>query len=132
MRFYEIGGGILPEMEIALTHSKKKARKAIRKAMGREQVDAFEESSGDACTTFITDAETGDRRYLIWMTNTLEFSAAQDAALLCHEAVHVVSDYLQSIGEDEPGDELVAYAVQFVAQNLIELHFDWKKRKIGD
>ena len=36
MKFDVIGGGALPELEIRLVHSEKKARKVIRRLEGRE------------------------------------------------------------------------------------------------
>lgn len=50
-------------------------------------------------------------------------------ALLVHEAYHVVYRHVtQYMGEDEAGEETMAYGVQVVAQHLMTAHHGWRGR----
>lgn len=54
---------------------------------------------------------------------------AEEHAMLAHEAVHVILEHFdQYIGEDEIGDEFLAYGVQVVAMGLIKAHDKWRER----
>jgi hypothetical protein len=46
------------------------------------------------------------------------------ATLLVHEAVHVVQEYFRYIGEDNPGNEIEAYAIQNVSASLMRAYRD--------
>ena len=48
-----------------------------------------------------------------------DHSPIQIAALLCHEAVHVVQHHCHAIGEDSPSDEFEAYAIEQIALRLM-------------
>lgn len=39
-------------------------------------------------------------------------------AVLAHEAVHVWQDILEQVSETNPGDEISAYAIQYICQEL--------------
>ena len=47
----------------------------------------------------------------------------QIAALLVHEAVHVVQHYFEQIAERHPAIEQTAYAIQYMSQTLMEEYF---------
>lgn len=132
MRFDVISGGALPELCIRLVHSEKKARKAMRKLEGREYEDDWKSlTCRQATTSYLRAPGSDETIYLVWMTPCTDYDAAVDASLLAHEAVHVARHYLKSFGEDDPGEELLAYVVQDISLYLIERHFKWKKKHLS-
>ena len=60
-----------------------------------------------------------------------EITGIQIAAILAHEAVHIWQLIRREIGEDKPGDEGEAYAVQHITQELLQAYADLtiKRRK---
>lgn len=66
-----------------------------------------------------TLAQGGKATACIVCIDLAERSPAAIAAALAHEAVHVWQGYCREIGEDAPGDETEAYAIQNIAYVLI-------------
>lgn len=123
----EILYSLMPPIKIMLTHSEKKAKRAMRR-LGMENTNLF---SGDAITIYDEESANGDIVFIVLMSRDLERPWVKDASLLCHEAVHVSQAYLRNIGERDPSDELQAYLVQFLTQYLCEEHFEWKRKHCG-
>lgn len=86
--------------------SRKKARKFLRRKLGHDmtwlgksaQTDYFRKG-GEESQAVITLCVEGK-------------SASQRAAILAHECSHIIESWLEDIGEDEPGEEIRAYAIQ--------------------
>lgn len=53
----------------------------------------------------------------------------QIAAMLAHEAVHIVDFLLEHIGEKSPGMETRAYLTQYIVQNLLYSYDEQRKAK---
>lgn len=131
VNFYSIDY-ILPSITIKLTHSEKKAKRIIKRMVGKECArDWSALRARDATTSTLQHNETGEVVYLIWMRPCIDWSADTDAAILAHEATHVAIDYLRSIGEDEPSEELFAYTIQAITGYLVDKHFRWKKKRLA-
>lgn len=76
--------------------------------------------TGAICSTF-TNSKTNELCAIVSLSQRSQElgSAIEIAGLLVHEAVHVWQAYAEHMGEDNPGDEQEAYAVQGVAQELM-------------
>lgn len=123
MTFEEICQPI-PPYRVCLVHTKKEARKALRK-MGMNDMTL----DSDAATCY----KQGERDFLVYISKkSLHRDAAQDIGLLAHEATHVAQGFFYAIGEKFPSDEFYAYTVQAATQELCDQHFAWKKRQLGD
>ena len=121
----------MPRISIRVTHSKKKLRKWCKRVGADFEPIRDKMKTADAITNaFVND--DGSLLFIIWMNDGTEHSAAMDAALLAHEAVHVAQEYFKYIGEDSPGEEQQAYVVQSASQYLIGEHFDWKQRQLDN
>lgn len=56
---------------------------------------------------------------------------ASNAALLAHEATHIALNVLSELGEDDYGDETLAYLVEAFTKALLKAHNKWlRKRRI--
>lgn len=72
----------------------------------------------NATVHFIED-EQGKYCAVVAMGGVEGRSAIEIAGLLVHEAVHIWQRYARRIGEDAPGDEQEAYAIQSISQELL-------------
>ena len=52
-----------------------------------------------------------------------------ETALLVHEAYHVAYRHMEFLGEDDYGEETMAYLVQTVAHGLVRAHRRWRRGK---
>lgn len=75
--------------------------------------------SAGRCTHLVND-KTGDKALLITIAPlSEERTPLEVVGLLVHEAQHALQFILQDIGEDEPSQELLAYGIQSLTQDLI-------------
>lgn len=73
-----------------------------------------------ASTTTFQNSESGELCSLIAVSGAAQKEEPLAiAGLLVHEAVHVWQDHAQDLGEDAPGKEQEAYAIQSIAQELM-------------
>lgn len=74
---------------------------------------------GAKATTFYSEGEC-----VVLMLPTDE-TWDEQAAVLVHEAWHVVCGHLEYLREDEAGEETVAYLIQAVSLALFDAHREW-------
>lgn len=113
---------VVPSISIKATHNRDKFKRWCNR------LNWIPSNRSNAETVFATYLD--EPIALVRMTNSLDFSAAEDASLLSHEAVHIAMGYFDFLGEDEPSEEFVAYVVQHISLCLIDWHFKWKRKKL--
>jgi hypothetical protein len=89
-------------------------------------------SSGALATTHFLDSAKGNRATVVCIPVKPDMDGIDVATLLVHEAVHVVQEYFRWIGEENPGNEIEAYAVQNVSASLMRAYRDKLFPKVKD
>ena len=64
---------------------------------------------------------------IVCMRDWYNANPVEVAGLLVHEAVHIWQEYADNIGERHPGKEQEAYAIQAIAQELMQSFVDQTK-----
>lgn len=77
-------------------------------------------ADGNGAATTHTFEHAVDGLCCIVSINVQDQTPIQIAALLVHEAVHVVQRYFEHIAERHPAIEQTAYAIQYMSQTLME------------
>ena len=108
--------------ELHLFHNRDKADKFIRRHFDKRPkfIDA-------GAQTWYEDGLA-----VVLITTPPDMPWHTDAAMLCHEAYHVVSMHYDYLGEESPSEEFVAYGVQVIAKALFEAHEWWKARQFKE
>lgn len=92
---------------------------AEMKILGEASAGIPAPTSDGACSRLESGA--GDVIAIVTMrADAARYSTAGLIGILIHEAVHVWQMLCEDIGEDAPSSEFEAYAVQCIAQTLIE------------
>lgn len=61
---------------------------------------------------------------IVCIDKQLDRKPSEIVGTLVHEAVHVWQEYISYIGEDSPGKEQEAYAIQAISQELVQSYSD--------
>jgi hypothetical protein len=85
-------------------------------------------NNADATAHYYSHPENHHTVAIVCITNCEKQSPVEIAGLLVHEAVHVWQRYCRDIGEDFPGAEQEAYAIQAISQELFD-SFEKQKGK---
>jgi len=65
-----------------------------------------------------------DRCAIVCLKKNKNFTKEQVYGLLIHEAVHIFQQECKDRGEENPGIEIEAYAIQAISQRLIKAYID--------
>lgn len=106
--------------EIALCLTPEEVARALRIAGVSSGTFDTQLRSEQAASTECRILDNGRRCCLVIIQDWEQQPLAAVHALLAHEAVHVVQKSFDLIGEDKPASEQLAYAVQRVAQFLMQ------------
>lgn len=108
---------------LALARSKKEFVKAIRQLKVPQHTAGkwIANSHADATTHSFTNQD-GNQCCVVCIRAEAERSPLEICGLLVHEAVHVFQQHCDWIGERQPSVEFEAYAIQCIAQRLIEAY----------
>ena len=105
---------------VAICRDEKEFRKELlRLKLPRHEWPNFMTKGGYATTHFLTNTPKG-MICIVCLGSTVGKTRTQIDALLVHEAVHIWQKFVADIGEDHPGDEMEAYAIQNLSQSLME------------
>lgn len=117
--FYRVG--LAPMYKIRLVTSKAEYDE-VTESLGVEHPEPWDVlNSYAALYTFITD---GHPTFVVGLNKARveeeDFTGAELAALLVHEATHIKQKVMDEIGEDKPSMEFEAYAMQFISCSLFK------------
>ena len=104
---------------LCLCTNEKAFRRALKALDVKEQVSFLGASHADA-TAHTFNHPSGELACIVCIGDVSGRTGIQIASLLVHEAVHVWQQHASHIGEGSPGLESEAYAIQSIAQRLME------------
>jgi alkylhydroperoxidase family enzyme len=91
---------------------------AAMKTLGVKHYGSWISPQANATAHHLNNAD-GNLCAVICLSGHEKRAPVEVAGLLVHEAVHVWQEYCDFYGEDNPGREQEAYAVQSIAQELM-------------
>lgn len=103
--------------EIHLFHSRKRFDRFCKRELGVKVKDFGSE---------------GQMTYGNGVVSVLMIYTGDDTSeltLLVHESYHAAVHHMEYLGEDNAGEEVMAYLIQSIAHALFTAHYKWKRRK---
>jgi len=108
---------------VGFTTSPKAFRKELKRLGIKRDVPFAARARADAATHYLT-SEYGKTCCIITMPSCGKRSHSQYAALVAHEAMHVIQEMHRELNNDRPfGDEADAYLIQCIVQNCLQEAF---------
>ena len=102
--------------EIHLFHKRRKFDRFCKKMFGSKVEDYGSEGQMTYC----------DGIAVVLMTYSGDDTA--ELTLLVHEAYHAAVHHMDYLGEDNAGEEVMAYLIQSIAHALFDAHGRWKAK----
>ena len=76
-------------------------------------------NDGSNATMHTYMSSNGSVTCAVCLTNVKELDSVEIAGVLVHEAVHIWQRWCKHFGEESPGDEQEAYAIQYLSSTLM-------------
>lgn len=111
-------GMSLPGPYLTLCLSEQEFKDVLKSIKFNTHTRWIKTDRANATTHFIVN-ECGDATCIVCLRDFYNRDPVEVAGLLVHEAVHIWQEYAQSIGEEHPGWEQEAYAIQSISQQLM-------------
>lgn len=121
----DVSSTILPMPEMRLFHSRAKCVRFLKSKGIPTEVNELSDAQ-----TWTFDKDGGSYAVVLYEAG-LDTEFTYDMSLMAHEAVHIATYALGSIGECEPAEEELAYTVQAIVHELVAAHFRWKEKMLG-
>jgi len=109
---------------VALCTSEKDFQRELRRLNIPTQQWSSWLSEGALATTHHLVSTKGARASIVCMPMHNDLDGVEIAGLLVHEATHVLQEYFEYVGEDQPGKETQAYALQAISVRLMQAYRD--------
>jgi hypothetical protein len=106
-----------PGPYLTLCLSEKEYDSAMR-TLGIKHYGTWISENANATAHNLNNAN-GDLCSVVCLSSYKKRTSVEIAGLLVHEAVHIWQEYCDFYGEDKPGREQEAYAIQFIAHELM-------------
>lgn len=119
--FYILNPGTYPVTAVFAPNERAYRRALKRYSINKDLDDGTYPSSAGRVTRYSSDERSNGNNAVLIVTIdlSLDVSEQQLAALVAHECVHVMQYIFSEIGEDRPGWEVEAYAVQSLVQDIL-------------
>ena len=115
-----LGRTLLTGPYLALCLTEREFHTALRHLKLPKPYPVFVSRGAEATTHFL---ESGRHTAALVCVRVPDgITRAELCGLLVHEAVHVWQGFKRDIGETSPGDEVEAYVIQYIVQELITQH----------
>jgi hypothetical protein len=112
---------LLDGPHLILCLSEKQYLKVMTKYKIKNPSDWIIDGKNATCHTFVSFRNDGGSSTIcaICIQQQDRMTYSKVAGLIVHEAVHVAQHFFEDIGETNPGNEIEAYIIQRIAQNLL-------------
>lgn len=103
--------------ELHLFHSRKKFDRFCKRELGGKVEDFGSEGQMTYCDGIAA------------VLMSYKGDDTSELTLLVHESYHAAVHHMEYLGEDNAGEEVMAYLIQSIAHALFLAHGKWKQRK---